>query len=116
MNQKKVFDDGYDENHSYDDCILDKVAMNHYLKDILKSEENKTFFKGIDESMFKNVSNLLENIRKLGDCNTPNLKLKTNFIFTVQEHLDLAFIVRGGTSTFKFDLEFPQTAIVKEVK
>ena len=113
LNQKRIFEDGYDEFYSYDDCILDKVANNSQIKNILKTEESKTISNGIDESMFKSVFIQMENIIKLGECNKPNIKLQTTFTLTSLTDSNFAWI--GYSRPFQFDLEFPQSIVVKEV-
>ena len=113
LDQNRILEDGYNEYYSYDDCILDNVAKNYNIKDILKSEENKMISEGIEESMFKHVSNELENMKKLGDCNEPNLKLQTSFTLA-----SLDFLIRstiGLNQPFRFGLEFSQSTLVKEV-
>ena len=113
LDQNRILEDGYNEYYSYDDCILDNVAKNYNIKDILKSEENKMISEGIEESMFKHVSNELENTRKLGDCNEPNLKLQTTFTLASLDILIKSTI--GLNQPFRFGLEFPQSTLVKEV-
>jgi len=110
LDQSRILEDGYNEYYTYDDCILDNVAKNYHIKDVLKSEENKIIAKGIEELMFKNQ---LENMKKLGDCNEPSLKLQTTFTLT---SLDIFIQSPIGTNQpFKFGLEFPQSTLVKEV-
>ena len=114
LNQKRIFEDGYTDYYSYDDCVLDKVEKNYHIKDILKSEEKKMISKGMDESMFGNVLNLLENLKNFGYCNDPNLKLQATFTIT---SLDLRPVYLGPwfLPTFSFNLEFPSSTLVKEV-
>ena len=70
LNQTRLFEDGYNEYYSYDDCILNRVAKSyqHYdIKDILKSAENNAICKGIDEILFKDLTIQLEHVRKGSD-------------------------------------------------
>ena len=116
LNQNRIFEDGYNDYYSYDDCILDEVSKNYLIKDILKSEEKKMISKGMDESMFGNVSNLLENLKNFGYCKDPNLKLQTTFIqVTSLDIFNTAWIGPRFLPTFSFNLEFPSFIMVKEV-
>ena len=114
LNQKRIFEDGYTDYYSYDDCVLDKVEKDYHIRDILKSEEKKMISKGMDESMFGNVLNLLENFKNFGYCNDPNVKLQATFTLT---SLDFWPVYFGpwGLPTFSFNLEFPSSTLVKEV-
>ena len=80
----------------------------------MKSEEKKMISKGIDESMFGNVLNLLENFKNFGYCNDPNLKLQATFTIT---SMDLWPVYFGPwfLPTFSFNLDFPSSILVKEV-
>ena len=116
MNQEKIIEDGYGEYYSYDDCILDNVAKNYYdhdIKDILKSEENKMITKGIDESYFQDFTYQFKDMKNLDACNDPNLKLQTTFTLS-RLNIDRKTWI-GYKPYFTFGLEFPQSALVKEV-
>ena len=116
LNQKRIFEDGYTDYYSYDDCVLDKVEKNYDIKDILKSEEKKMISKGMDESMFGNVLNLLENLKNFGYCNDPNLKLQATFTLTSLDVVNEVWIESWEVGpTFSFNLEFPSSILVKEV-
>ena len=115
LNQKRIFEDGYTDYYSYDDCILDKIEKDYHIRDILKSEEKKMISKGMDESMFGNVLNLLENLKNFGYCNDPNLKLQATFTLTSLDEKHTAWIGPGFVTTFSFNLEFPSSTLVKEV-
>ena len=115
LNQNRIFEDGYNDYYSYDDCILDKVSKNYHIKDILKSEEKKMISKGMDESTFGNVSNLLENLKNFGYCNDPNLKLQTTFTLTSLDVFNTVWIGSWFSPSFSFNLEFPSFILVKEV-
>ena len=119
LNQKRIFEDGYADYYSYDDCVLDKIERNYDIKDIIKSEEKKMISKGMDESMFGNVLNLLENFKNFGYCNDPNLKLQATFTQTTFTSLEDLFTVWISPwlvePTFSFNLEFPSSTLVKEV-
>ena len=115
-----MFKDGYNEHYSYDDCILNKVSENFHdldIKDILKSKDNRRVSKGFDESLFIIVADQLENIRRQGGCNDPNLKLQTTFTLTSLNNLNgVSTFETGNIQPFNFDLEFPTSTLVKEVR
>lgn len=115
LNQNRIFEDGYNDYYFYDDCVLDKVSKNYHIKDILKAEEKKMISKGMDESTFGNVSNLLENLKNFGYCNDPNLKLQTAFTLTSLDVFNFIWIGSWFSPTFSFNLEFPSLILVKEV-
>ena len=119
LNQTRLFEDGYNEYYSYDDCILNRVAKSYQyydIKNILKSTENKAITKGIDESLFKDLSIQLEHVKKDSDCNDPNLNLQTTFTLTGLDSKKFSSIFHiGFTKPFQFGLEFPSSALVKEV-
>ena len=119
LNQKRLFEDGYNEYYSYDDCILNRVAKSYQyydIKDILKSTENKAITKGIDESLFKDLSIQLEHVKKDSDCNDPNLNLQTTFTLTGLDYMKFSSVFEVGyTEPLQFGLEFPSSALVKEV-
>ena len=119
LNQTRLFEDGYNEYYSYDDCILNGVAKSYQyydIKNILKSTETKAITKGIDESSFKDLTIQLEHVKKTSDCNDPIINLQTTFTLT---SLDLnkyfSFDYRGFSKPFQFGLDFPSSALVKEV-
>ena len=119
LNQTRLFEDGYNEYYAYDDCILNRVAKSYQyydIKDILKSTENKLITKGIDESLFKDLTVQLEHVKKASDCNGPNTKLQTTFTLTSLDFMKFASVFGIGlTEPFQFGLEFPSSALVKEV-
>ena len=119
LNQTRLFEDGYNEYYSYDDCILNRVAKSYQyydIKDILKSTENKLITKGIDESLFKDLSIQLEHVKKANDCNDPNIKLQTTFTLTsLDSRKSVSGFGIGFAKPFQFGLEFPSSALVKEV-
>ena len=119
LNQKRLFEDGYNEYYSYDDCILNRVAKSYQyydIKDILKSTENKLITKGIDEILFKDLTIQLEHVKKASGCNDPNIKLQTTFTITfLNSWNSVSSFWLGFTEPFQFGLEFPSSALVKEV-
>ena len=121
LNQTRLFEDGYNEYYSYDDCILNRVAKSYQyydIKDILKSTENKLITKGIDESAFKDLTIQLEQEKKASDCNDPNVKLQTTFTLTSLDSRKFSspfYLGLTKPKPFQFGLEFPSSALVKEV-
>ena len=120
LNQTRLFEDGYNEYYSYDDCILNRVAKSYQyydIKDILKSTENRAITKGIDESLFKDLTVQLEHVKKDSDCNDPNTKLQTTFTLGLDREKPVSSFYLGFTKPkpFQFGLEFPSSALVKEV-
>ena len=93
-----------------------KSYQYHDIKNILKSTENKAFTKGIDESLFKDLTIQLEHVKKDSDCNDPNIKLQTTFTLTSLDWIKFASVFDiDYTELFEFGLEFPSSALVKEV-
>ena len=85
------------------------------IKNILKSTETKAITKGIDESSFKDLTIQLERVKKTSDCNDPIIKLQTTFTLTSLDGKYFIFDYLGFSEPFQFGLDFPSSALVKEV-
>ena len=118
LNQKNIFEDGYDELHSYDDCILNTLAKTHhdtYIREILKAHEQKRITNSVEETVLRNLSNLLEYATESGMCKAPNLKLQVGFKMTSQNLITASPFEKGYKFPLKVGLEFPRSMVVKEV-
>lgn len=125
LNQRHIFDDKYDEENSFDDCIINEVRKkigNQDIGKILKVNTDKNLSIAVDENSFKNLSGVLkENFKQ---CLIPNLKLKATFAQFIDIMQNEPFFPNNekGTNetfesreTFQFYLEFPSFAIINEV-
>ena len=117
LKEQHIFDDGYNDHNTYDDCILKEVAKKYpdsYIMDILKLAENKVHQNGMNFSVFSKLSAQFRYEIQHSICNVPNLKLEPNYIL---KHLSKrSFFKRGKTYPFSFKLEFSPSTVTKEVK
>ena len=119
LNEQRIFDDGYNDRNTYDDCILKEVARKYpdsNIMDIFKpAENNKIHQNGMNISVFSKLSAKFEYEIKHGECNIPNLKLQPTYILK-DLLLKSSRFSEGKTQPFSFQLEFSPLTISKEVK
>ena len=119
LNQKNIFEDGYDEFNSYDDCILNHVANIQHdtnIKDILKPHKQKRITDTVEEPVLRHLSNLLEYTTLSGICKVPNLKLQVGFKLTSLDFGELSVFEKKFKDRIVLGLEFPSASLVREVK
>ena len=118
LNEQRIFDDGYNDRNTYDDCILKEVARKYpdsNIMDIFKPAENKIHQNGMNISVFSKLSAKFEYEIKHGECNIQNLKLQPTYILK-DLLLKSSIFSEGKTRPFAFQLEFSPLTISKEVK
>ena len=119
LNEQRIFDDGYNDRNTYDDCILKEVARKYpdsNIMDIFKpAENNKIHQNGMNISVFSKLSAKFEYEIKHGECNIPNLKLQPTYILK-DLLLKSSIFSEVKTQPFSFQLEFSPLTISKEVK
>ena len=127
LNQRHIFDDKYDEENSFDDCILNEVRKkigNQEIGKIFKVNTDMSLSIAVDENAFRNLSVSFENELQSKQCLIPNLKLKATFTQYIDVMQNEPFYSNNETwanetlesrETYKFYLEFPSFAIINEV-
>ena len=120
LKEQRIFDDGYNDHNTYDDCILKEVARKYpdsNIMDIFKpAENNKIHQNGMNISVFSKLSAKFEYEIKHGECNIPNLKLQPTYILKDLLLVKSSIVSEGKTQPFSFQLEFSPLTISKEVK
>ena len=120
LKEQRIFDDGYNDHNTYDDCILKEVARKYpdsNIMDIFKPAENKIHQNGMNISVFSKLSAKFEYEIKHSVCNIPNLKLQTSYILEDLSWISgLGIISIGQRQPFLFKLEFSPSTVTKEVK
>ena len=120
LDQHNIVDDGYNRLYTYDDCILNNLIKNlqySNFKKVLRITVNETMTIGIEESVFRNHSNKLEQEVLRLTCNAPDTSLQTTFTMANRNRTKQAgFDTDSGLySPIFFDLEFPISTIVNKV-
>ena len=119
IKKQRIFDDGYNDHNTYDDCILKEVARKYpesNIMDILKPGENKTHYNDMNFSVFRKLSAQFEYEIQHGVCNIPNLKLQPTYILKDLSLNAFAFSIgRTLKQPLSFKIEFSST-VTKEVK
>ena len=120
LKEQRIFDDGYNDHNTYDDCILKEVARKYpdsNIMDILKPGENKIHHNDMNFSVFRKLSAQFEYEIQHGACNIPNLKLQTTYILKdLSWNAGIFFIGRTLKQLLSFKLEFSPSTVTKEVK
>ena len=122
LNEQRIFDDGYNDRNTYDDCILKEVARKYpdsNIMKILKPAEIKIHQIDMNFSVVSKLSAQFEYEIQHGACNIPNLKLQTTYILK-----DLSWALKFGEfepgqtlrQPFSFNIEFSPSTVTKEVK
>ena len=120
LKEQRIFDDGYNDHNTYDDCILKEVARKYpdsNIMDILKPAENKIRHNELNFSVVSKLSAQIEYEIQQGACNIPNLKLQTSYILKDLSWISgLGWVENGQTESFSFKVEFSPSTVTKEVK
>ena len=128
LNQQHVFDDSYNEENTFDDCILDlvmKQIKNEKIKNFLKTKININISFTLDENVFEKLARIFENELYNKKCLIPSLRLDATFsieninYFTVamfyQNHQRWVNSTYHDHELFELNLEFPTSGVVNEV-
>ena len=126
MKQNKVYEDHYNNQYSYDDCILNHIKeknINKNITQILTTETKRKY--GIDEKFFKSMLEQFESVIESNNCSIPSTNLQAAFDLTSLDFsLSKAFQTNyygftNGTiqeeRIFGISIDFPNSFVLKEV-
>ena len=126
LDQRFIFNDGYNQEDTLDACIIDLVRATlgtNIAKSLLMPQENMIV--SLEEDDFKNISRILETEQLYKHCLISNLRLDATFSLNYVDDFIATYFTKYNeswvNSTFQIDslvmfyLKFPTSAIVNEV-
>ncbi len=129
MKQNKVSEDHYNNQYSYDDCILNHIKEKNTNKNITQFLTTETKRKnGIEEIFFKFLSEQLEQLEsgmESNNCKIPSTNLRATFdLASLDFSLSKAFATNyygfinetvHEERIFGISIDFPRSFVLKEV-